>query len=77
MSAPTLLCAGEALWDILPRGEFMGGAPFNVAAHAARLGARALLAARFGDDERGRRALELARGFGIDTSLVQLDAALP
>jgi len=77
MSAPTILCAGEALWDVLPRGEFIGGAPFNVAGHAARLGARALLAARIGNDERGRRALGIARELGIDTSLVQTDAALP
>jgi fructokinase len=77
MSTPTILCAGEALWDVLPRGEFIGGAPFNVAGHAARLGARALLATRVGDDERGRRALDIARGLGIDTSLVQTDAALP
>jgi fructokinase len=76
MSTPTILCAGEALWDVLPRGEFIGGAPFNVAGHAARLGARAVLAARFGNDERGRRALDIARGLGIDTRLVQTDATL-
>ncbi len=76
MSTPTILCAGEALWDVLPRGEFIGGAPFNVAGHAARLGAHALLAARIGNDERGRRALGIARELGIDTCLVQTDAAL-
>ena len=73
----TILCAGEILWDVLPRGEFIGGAPFNVAGHAARLGARALLAARLGDDERGQRALEAAQALGIDTSMVQIDPQLP
>jgi fructokinase len=74
---PTVLCAGEVLWDVLPGGEFLGGAPFNVAGHSARLGAHALLATRLGKDQRGRRALELARALGIDLSLVQIDAKLP
>ena len=77
MSMPTIVCAGEALWDVLPAGEFIGGAPFNVASHCARLGAHALLVARFGNDERGRRALDSARGNGIDLSLVQIDPRLP
>ena len=76
MPTPVIVCAGEALWDVLPRGEFIGGAPFNVASHAARLGARALLLTRVGDDARGERALALAAANGVDTSLVQRDAAL-
>ena len=77
MSTLTIMCAGETLWDVLPGGEFIGGAPFNVASHAARLGARALLVTRLGKDERGRRALELAKGNGIDLSLMQIDPRLP
>ena len=77
MTPPTILCAGETLWDVLPAGEFIGGAPFNVAAHCARLGARALLVSRIGKDERGRRALESARALGMDLSLLQIDPRLP
>jgi len=55
MNRPKILCAGETLWDVLPAGEFLGGAPFNVAGHAARIGAHALLATRLGKDSRGRR----------------------
>ena len=77
MSKPTILCAGEMLWDVLPGGEFIGGAPLNVASHCARLGARALLVTRLGKDERGRRALEGAKANGIDLSLMQIDAKLP
>jgi fructokinase len=75
-NAPAIVCAGEALWDVLPRGEFMGGAPFNVACHLARLGARARLLARLGRDERGEHALILASASGVDVSLVQLDPVL-
>jgi fructokinase len=77
MRRPAILCAGETLWDVLPGGEFIGGAPFNVAGHAARLGARALLATRLGKDQRGRRVLESAKALGIDLSLVQIDPKLP
>ena len=77
MTARTIFCAGETLWDILPRGEFIGGAPFNVASHCARLGARALLLTRLGKDERGRRALDQAKANGIDLSLLQIDPRLP
>jgi len=77
MTPPSILCVGETLWDLLPAGEFIGGAPFNVAAHCARLGARALLVSRLGKDERGRRVLESARALGIDLSLLQIDPRLP
>ena len=30
---------GAVLWDVLPRGIFLGGAPLNVAAHLSKLGA--------------------------------------
>jgi fructokinase len=73
---PLIVCAGEALWDVLPRGEFIGGAPYNVASHAARLGARAMLLTRIGDDARGERLLSLARASHVDTSLVQRDPVL-
>ena len=73
----TILCAGETLWDVLPGGEFIGGAPFNVAGHGSRLGAHALLATRLGNDARGRRALAAVKALGIDSSLVQIDPLLP
>lgn len=77
MTARTILCAGETLWDVLPPGEFIGGAPFNVASHCARLGARALIVTRLGKDERGRRALDQAKANGLDLSLLQIDPRLP
>jgi len=73
----TILCAGETLWDVLPDGEFLGGAPLNVASHAARLGAHAMLVTRLGSDARGRLALQQAAAHGVDLGLVQVDATLP
>ena len=72
-----VLCVGEVLWDSVPDGLHLGGAPFNVAAHLARLGRPARLASRVGDDELGREASRRVRASGVDASLVQTDDALP
>ena len=77
MTAAALLCVGEMLWDVLPDGEYLGGAPLNVAVHAARLGFDARLVSRVGDDERGHRALEAIAALGIDPALVQRDVRYP
>jgi fructokinase len=77
MARRTVVCVGETLWDLLPAGEFIGGAPFNVAAHASRLGARAQLVSRVGNDARGEAARRMAGRHGIDLGLLQTDAALP
>jgi fructokinase len=72
-----VLCLGETLWDVLPTGEFLGGAPFNVAAHLVRLGVPALPVTRIGDDVRGAAAVSRMRSIGIQASLVQTDPILP
>ncbi len=77
MSAVPVVCLGETLWDVLPTGEFLGGAPLNVAAHLTRLGTPALLVSRVGADERGRRAFSELKALGLDTSRVQVDPWLP
>jgi len=77
MTRATVISIGETLWDVLPTGEFIGGAPFNVAAHMARLGARTFLVSRVGADPRGTKALAAAEAIGIDTSLIQIDEHHP
>jgi len=73
----SVLCVGETLWDVLPTGEFLGGAPLNVAAHLVRLGTPAALVSRVGIDWRGHLALERMHELHLDTSHVQTDARLP
>ena len=78
---------GEVLWDMLPEGRRLGGAPANFACHVAQFGLDACLVSAVGDDEPGHAALsELARR-GLDRYIavvpdrptgtvgVQLDAA--
>lgn len=75
--SPAVVCVGETLWDVLPRGRFIGGAPFNVAAHLARLGLRASLITRLGSDAPGRDAASAAASHGVDISALQFDDWLP
>jgi fructokinase len=69
----TAVGAGEVLWDLLPSGARLGGAPANFAFHAAQLGARAFLLSRLGDDKLGRRVRRIWARASIDDRYVQTD----
>jgi len=77
MKQPKILSLGEVLWDLFPDGERFGGAPANVACHAAILGGEITMVSAVGNDERGQEAVAILNGFGIDTSLIQVDAQQP
>lgn len=55
-----VLAFGEALWDHLPRGRFLGGAPLNVFYHLARLGVGSTLVSSIGRDAAGEPIFRLA-----------------
>jgi fructokinase len=44
---------GEVLWDQLPQGDVLGGAPANVAYHAGQLGAESSIISAVGNDKLG------------------------
>lgn len=50
---------GEVLFDMLPEGPRLGGAPANFAWTVHALGGRALVVSAVGDDELGREAAAL------------------
>jgi len=75
-AAPHVLTIGECLWDGLPAGCFLGGAPLNVAAHLASRGARVSFAAAVGNDRLGQDALRRLTLLGVDVSCVQVVDAL-
>jgi fructokinase len=77
MAADEILCFGEVLWDALPAGLFLGGAPFNVACHLAGAGARVAMVSRVGVDRLGEEAMRRAVSFGVATDLIQIDPELP
>lgn len=76
MVGSEVLCVGEVLWDSLPSGLFLGGAPFNVACHLHALGVSAGIVSRVGADRLGTEALQRIEAQGIATGLIQRDPAL-
>ena len=45
---PVVVGIGEILWDMLPEGKRLGGAPANFAFHSHTLGGRAIILRRSG-----------------------------
>jgi fructokinase len=74
--AKLLVGAGELLWDLLPSGRRLGGAPANFAFHASRLGCRGTVASRVGPDDLGREATRRLEALGVEHRL-QVDPLLP
>jgi fructokinase len=68
-----ILGIGELLWDMLPEGPQLGGAPANFAVMAGRLGNHAAVLSRIGRDELGRKAVELLDPLPADTSFLEVD----
>lgn len=73
MPKPVIVGIGEVLWDVFPDGEHFGGAPTNVAIHAAALGAESYLISAVGPDARGSAALARLDAAGVNrTAVAQL-----
>lgn len=72
-----VLAVGEVLWDLLPGGKQLGGAPGNFAYHCRSLGADARLVTRVGDDDLGREVLARFDALGLPTEFVQVDPEAP
>jgi len=66
-----IVAIGEILWDVFEDRELLGGAPFNFAVHASRLGHEVAFISAVGDDERGQRALRLTAELGLSPRLVK------
>jgi fructokinase len=73
----TVVAFGEILWDLLPSGPKLGGAPFNFAYRVNSLGDRGIIISRLGRDDLGRQAGEQASALGMETTFVQWDEKAP
>lgn len=71
------LAFGEVLWDIIDDQAYIGGAPFNLAAHASRCGLDAYLLSCVGADDLGRRALAEIDRMNVHRQYVQTDHQHP
>ena len=77
---------GEALWDVLPEGKKIGGAPANFAYHVSQFGLNSRVVSAVGQDKLGEEILENFRlkklncmietvPYPTGTVQVELDAA--
>ena len=64
---------GEILWDLLPSGKNLGGAPANFAYHASRLGAEGWGVSAVCDDPLGREIRELVLSKKLNNILADSD----
>ncbi len=68
---------GELLWDELPSGRQIGGAPANFAYHCRVLGAKSFIVSATGDDAAGREIIHDLERLGLETSHVSVDQNHP
>ena len=54
MENQVIVGIGEALWDVLPEGKKLGGAPANFAYHVSQFGLESCIVSAVGDDALGQ-----------------------
>jgi fructokinase len=72
-----VVAVGEVLWDLLPSGRQLGGAPFNFAFHCHRLGHPSVIVSRVGADELGREIRAAVGRLGLADEYIQENAGHP
>ncbi|WP_081168206.1 PfkB family carbohydrate kinase [Niastella populi] len=72
-----LVCYGELLWDLLPAGEWPGGAPMNVAYHLHKLKCDTTLISRVGKDKHGAGLIALLSQWGMSTDYISTNRYHP
>jgi fructokinase len=70
---PVVVGLGELLWDLLPTGAHLGGAPSNFAYIASLLGAESVVVSRIGTDDLGDKARRTLQEHGLDVTFLQTD----
>jgi len=62
---------GELLWDVLPAGKQMGGAPCNFAFHAGQAGFDSYVISAVGTDRDGKELLQVLDQLNLNKSFIQ------
>ena len=60
----SIICFGEVLWDVLPAGRKLGGAPLNVSLRAQSFGNKAAMISSIGRDKIGEELAEAMKVHG-------------
>ena len=70
---PVIVGIGELLWDLLPDGKQVGGAPVNFVYHAAQCGGEGIAISAVGNDSLGKELESQLNLNGINHSLDYID----
>ena len=73
----TIIGLGEIVWDLLPGGPQLGGAPANFAYYANLLGNHGIITSRVGTDALGPHPLHQLEQLGLTTAYIQIDEVHP
>jgi fructokinase len=65
---------GELLWDLLPQGKQLGGAPCNFSFHASQAGCEAYVVSAVGNDDQGKELIEAVNSMGLSNQYIQTNS---
>jgi fructokinase len=76
-AVPVAVGLGEILWDLLPTGRQLGGAPANVGWHLKQLGAAAFVVSSVGTDALGTDICAYMDRYGLTKEYLSIDDKHP
>ena len=68
-----VVAIGELLWDVLPSGKKLGGAPSNFIYHCSKSGLKSFLLSAVGKDKLGNDAISQMKEKNIDSNYIQIN----
>ncbi len=74
---PLIIGLGEILWDMLPGGKVLGGAPANFAYHCSQLGAESYVISAIGKDDPGCELLDRVAQLKLPTEYLFIEERYP
>jgi fructokinase len=74
---PLIVGLGEILWDMLPGGKVLGGAPANFAYHCSQLGADSYVISAVGKDDPGCEILEKVEALNLPSEYLYIEERYP
>ncbi len=73
----TTVGLGELLWDMLPDGKKLGGAPCNFAFHSHQAGLQSYVVTALGKDKNGDEILKTVVGLDLNSTYIQRNLDYP
>ncbi len=73
----TVIGLGEILWDVLPGGKRLGGAPANFAYHVQMMGFQSYIVSSIGKDELGREIIARLQNLNVPIDYISTNADYP